>query len=141
MFVPRTRRMKTVFVITMVAVMFCTGLALYWHYLFVFYPEHAVTAFIGTEDHRTICKKHSEFDWYVEVDIPSSRAEALLSQRSFRLGYDPRTPLPKIPSPDIKACTACWSYYEGKGHGVYGYKLAVLSADKKTLQMYENFSD
>jgi hypothetical protein len=141
MFAFSPQRVKAVLAATVVALMSCIGLALYWHYLFVFYPEHAVTGFMGAEDHRTIAKRHSEFDWYIAVAIPSSRGEALLRQHSFQAGYDPQIPLPKIPSPDIKACTACWSYFEGKDHGVYGYVLAVLSPDKQSLQLYENFGE
>jgi hypothetical protein len=133
--------MKAFLAIAIAAVVFCIGLALYGHYLFVFYPEHAVTAFMGTRDHQTIAKRHSENDWYIEVVIPPSQGDALLRQHKFQPGYDPRTPLPKIPSPDIKACAGCWSYYEGKGHGVYGYVLGVLSSDRKSLQLYENFGD
>jgi hypothetical protein len=133
--------MKVVLAVAIAAAVACTGLSLYWHYLFVFYPEHAVTSFTGSTDHRTVEKRHSDYDWYIEVVLPPDQGEALLRHHRFRPGYDPRITLPKISSPDIKACSECLSYFEGSGHGVYGYFLGVLSPDKTTLQLYEFFGD
>lgn len=141
MFAESSRLMKGIVAVTGVALLSCMGLPLYYHHLFVYYPEHAVTAFMDSPDHRTIAKRHSEYDWYIEVAIPQDLGELLLRERSFHDGYDPRIALPKIPSPDIKACTACWSYFEGKGRGLYGYELAVLSSDKRRLQLYEEFGN
>jgi hypothetical protein len=137
----KTRRTKIAALAIAVAIASCVGVAFYWHYLFVFYPEHAVTTFIGSSQHRTVAKRHSDYDWYVQVELPPGLGDAVLEQHPFRQGYDPHMPLPKIPSPDIKACTTCWSYYEGHGHGMYGYMVAVLSPDRKSFQLYEFFGD
>jgi hypothetical protein len=136
-----TRKIKTLIMISSLTFICCAGLGHYWQYLFDFYPEHAVTAFMGTTEHLSIAKRHSEYDWYIQVAIPPGLGDTLLRRHSFHTGYDPDITKGKIPVSEINACKGCWSYYEDKGHGIYGYLLAVLSPDKKELRLYELFGN
>jgi len=141
MFARFNRKMRAVLIVAAVVFLGCVGLAIYGQYLFEFYPEHAVTAFMGTTEHRTTAKRHSEYDWYIQVAISSGQGDSLLRRHSFHPGYAPSITGSKIPSPDIPTCTGCWTYYEDQGRGIFGYLLAVLSQDKKELQLYEFFGD
>ena len=68
-------------------------------------------------------------------------ADAVLKRYPFRAGYSSAVLQGKLNTPYVSSCQNCWSYFEGSGHGPYGYLLAIVSADKKTLQLYENFGD
>ena len=47
----------------------------------------------------------------------------------------------KLQNPYITDCQQCWSYFEDKGHGPYGYVLMILSEDKKKFQIYELYGN
>jgi len=115
------------------------ALGAYSHWLFVSYPERAVTKFVGTEHHRTLAKAHSDHDWYIEVALQPGDGEATMKRHPFRPAYSHELLAGRIDDSHIRDCQTCWSYMEAKGQ--YGYVLAVLSSDKMNLQLYEVFGD
>ena len=117
------------------------GAAAYWMYVYALYPEHVVTKFVNSTDHQTVAKRHSSHDWYIRAAIRPDDGEAAMRRYAFREGYSPEMLDGKIDESHIVACQVCWSYVESKGHGPYGYRLVVIGAEKKDLQMYELFGD
>jgi hypothetical protein len=124
-----------------VLVTIAIALTVYWHSLFLKFPEHTVTAYTGITNQRTVQKVHSDYDWYLRSDIQASDGERVLKRYAFKSGFSRDVLQGKLDNAYVADCQDCWSYYEGKGHGPYGYVLIVLSADKKQLQMYELFGD
>lgn len=96
------------------------GLALYSHWVFLTYPEHAVTAYTGITKHQTLKKIHSDHDWYVQVSIPADDGERLLTKYPFHTGFNRGMLQGKIDGGHVADCHDCRSYFEGHGHGIYG---------------------
>lgn len=132
---------RAAFLIASALAAFIIAFALYFHWKFVTYPEHAVTNFTGIQYYQTLQKVHSDYDWYIRVNVRPSDSERLLARYPFQTGFSRKVLQGRIDGQHVADCPECWSYFESKGHGIYGYILLVLSADKKQLQMYEFFGD
>jgi hypothetical protein len=132
---------RAAYLIASLVVASVIALMLYWHWLFIKYPEHAVTEYTGITNLQTLQKAHSDYDWYIKANLSPSDGERALKRHPFQPGFHREILQGKLDNPYLTDCHTCWSYFEGRGHGPYGYVLMIVSEDKKQLQMYELFGD
>lgn len=105
------------------------------------YPENTLVNYTGIHNLQLLQMVHSDYDWYIKVEVDPLDGQQVLTRYAFRRGFTPAALAGKLAPNYVHACETCWSYLEIKGHGIYGYLLILVSADTRQLEMYEVFGD
>lgn len=103
--------------------------------------DRCIKSYTGLQNYEVVTKKLSAYDWFAKIKIIDRDGENVLTRYPFHKGFSKGVLSGKLENPYVSDCPTCWYYLEDRGHGPYGYRLYILAADQRELDIYEQFGN